>query len=744
MALLLFLLFPIVSTRPVFIEQNGTTFSLNAGLCESYSCGLDESRGICVNHIFAGRPAHYCKCNLPFTGAFCHSTLRLNASLPGSRYSECPFPLYCASVYGNGECNQECNTVECLYDGYECQMQPKCPQEEYCRDRFSNSVCDEVCMREECEFDGGDCFSEMDTLPGQLLIRLSLTAENFMRLSHLFLFQLSRFLRATVVLSQDARGPLLWRWSPSEGRGPRILKGENSSTGIEVAFSVDLSRCSVECLDTIERVVGFIDQSLAAKSSPISSAIIQSVSSSSLPPSSPPLTLHTWAALGGLFVMATVVFGVVVSLRQSRKRVLDTPVWFPPSLGEDPVVLQPTKKPRLAPVRSLLHQQAEGIDPIDTTEDSDIDERDGQGRTALLLAIRSERKEQPLREAVSELIKRGADVTVVDENGWGALHHAFHKLRSPNFNRWLISLGANPQVVDGAGRSLIHLSTEYNDLLNLQMILETAAIRLIDLPDHSNRIAISIAVADFTLPITRCLIDNGADVNSNGAEQFDQSVPRRYPLHIAVQCNNKDHVRMLIQEGARMQVRDNRERTALHYAVIYADLAMCRLIVDAGTQVDAEDDEGRTAEEMAAEWHMIEIEQFLISVRGRNEPYRKRKRAPKRYSSDQGYGSEESHRQEKDGERDSSPTGRSDTVATTPPLPPLVLSPRDSFGIPKWGTMAQLPIFHTRPLMPLTMMHTPLQTGYPAVLTPSHALLGGSFTSLAPPSPFPTNFQTPM
>lgn len=43
----------------------------------------------------------------------------------------------------------------------------------------------------------------------------------------------------------------------------------------------------------------------------------------------------------------------------------------------------------------------------------------------------------------------------------------------------------------------------------------------IDLPDHSNRIAISIAVADFTLPITRCLIDNGADVNSNGAEVRD-------------------------------------------------------------------------------------------------------------------------------------------------------------------------------------------------------------------------------
>lgn len=47
-----------------------------------------------------------------------------------------------------------------------------------------------------------------------------------------------------------------------------------------------------------------------------------------------------------------------------------------------------------------------------------MNERDGQGRTALLLAIRSERKEQPLREAVSELMKRGADIDVVDESEW--------------------------------------------------------------------------------------------------------------------------------------------------------------------------------------------------------------------------------------------------------------------------------------------------------------------------------------
>ncbi|GMR59613.1 hypothetical protein PMAYCL1PPCAC_29808, partial [Pristionchus mayeri] len=736
---LLLLLFPFISSHPVVIRTNGSTYSLNSGLCEDWSCGQEEARGLCSNYIFSGRSAHYCKCNIPFTGSFCDNTLHLNTTLPDSRYSECPFPLYCASVYGNGECNQECNSIECLYDGYECQVPSVCPKEEYCSDRFSDGKCDKECMQEECEFDGGDCFSSFDTLPGQLFVRLQTTSEQFMPLSHLFLFQLSRFLRATVVLSQDSVGPLLWRWG-AEGRGGRIHRGENSSLGIEVALSISLTRCSHDCLDSIDRIIGFIEKAIASKSTPVSSAIIQSVSSSPPSPSpSFPYLRILFLCIGSLLIISILVY-VVIEQRRTRKRVLEAPVWFPPELGGIANEVVPVKQSRLFPPSiSLIHELAKGVHPIHITSGDDVNVRDERGMTPLLVIIRSERLEDQLRETMKELIKEGAQIDDVDNEGWGALHHSFHKLRSPNFNRWLISLGANPIQVDKKGRSLVHLATEYNDLPNLQMILSTAAVKLINLADDSNRIALSMAVSDCTLPIARCLLTHGADVDSNGDMQLDGDLPQKCPLHHAVECNSKEHVMLLINQGCRMHVLDNRHRTALHYAVQHGDLQMCRILVDAGIQVDARDDEDRTAEDMAAGWGMEKIREYLDSVRGRNEPFRKRRKL-KRYS-DQGYGSEESQLHSRD-ETDFVDRP-SDTVSS--PLPPLILSPRQSFGIPKWGTMAQLPMFTPGPVKPLSWMTTPL-ANFPSVLTPSHRVLHSTFytlSSLAPPPLFPSDMHTP-
>ncbi|GMT24865.1 hypothetical protein PFISCL1PPCAC_16162 [Pristionchus fissidentatus] len=731
-ALLLSILTPLTTEHPVFtIERSGTTYSLNSGLCESFSCGSDEGRGACTSEIYRGRPAHFCRCNLPFTGAFCDETLQLNASLPSSLYADCPQPLYCASVYGNGVCNQECNSRECLYDGYACLLQESCPQEEYCRERFSDGICDDACNREECEFDGGDCFGELDTLPGQLMIRLSMSVQEFMPLSHLFLFQLSRFLRATVVLSQDSMGPLVWQWSAVEGRGTRIARGENSSRGIEVAFSVDLTRCTTDCFDSIGRVVEFIDHALSSKSVPLSSALSSMVSVSSRPSSLPSLIRsdHLLVSLGLLFLLLSVVVGVALQQRASRKRTLEAPIWFPPAMGEVAMDVIPLKKARPSPTPSLLHQQAAGDGPMYITDSSDVNGRDDRGRTPLLLLLQSTRKDMETLEIVRALVRTGADIKAIDTDGWGALHFSLHRHRTPAFNQKLIEMGANPQVVDVRGRSVIHLATEYCDLLNLEMMLQSDAVRMIDTADDRNRTPLSMAVADCQLAVARVLVDAGANLDSDGDEQFDPSIVQRFPLHCAVMSNNKEHAKLLIDRGCLLAVRDSRRRTPLHYAVLYADIGMCRMLVDAGVPVAWIDDEDRTAESISEEWKMTEVHQYLVSVRGQNEPPKKRnKKKTKRYSSDQGYGSEESRR----AEEAESETSHGSTRDPTP-LPTLVVSPPLSFGLPNWAAGAQLQMFHTTPFTPLATFPAAstdaLYTPYQQVLTPSHHLLHGSLAT---------------
>ncbi|GMR47480.1 hypothetical protein PMAYCL1PPCAC_17675, partial [Pristionchus mayeri] len=273
----------------------------------------------------------------------------------------------------------------------------------------------------------------------------------------------------------------------------------------------------------------------------------------------------------------------------------------------------------------------------------EVDGRDDGGCTPLLLATQSERLEESLRETIILLIKAGADLQAIDKNGRGALHHSLAKLRSPSFNQWMLSLGANPLVVDSNGKHALHISSECSDLPNLQLMLKTDAYRMIDMVDDSNRTALSISIYQGTPNLTRCLLDCGADVNCDGEDRFDPSLPRKCPIHLAIEFRDKEHVLMLISRGCRMTSRDYRGRTPLHYAVLHAHIDICRIVVDAGTPVDVVDDEDRSAEEMAADLRLTEIRDYLISVRGKNEPWiRKRDRKPKRYSSDQGYGSEES------------------------------------------------------------------------------------------------------
>ena len=76
-----------------------------------------------------------------------------------------------------------------------------------------------------------------------------------------------------------------------------------------------------------------------------------------------------------------------------------------------------------------------------------VDARDGQGRTALMLAARDGRL-----AAVRLLLDSGADPRAVDATGATALHHAIGSLSASTAGA-LVAAGADAQAVDSVGRS---------------------------------------------------------------------------------------------------------------------------------------------------------------------------------------------------------------------------------------------------------------------------------------------------
>lgn len=63
----------------------------------------------------------------------------------------------CIHLRNNGECDKECNTEECDWDGDDCNKEcyPGCKIY-----MISDGICQESCITSECERDGIDCFDE--------------------------------------------------------------------------------------------------------------------------------------------------------------------------------------------------------------------------------------------------------------------------------------------------------------------------------------------------------------------------------------------------------------------------------------------------------------------------------------------------------------------------------------------------------------------------------------------------------
>ncbi|XP_056331508.1 neurogenic locus notch homolog protein 1 [Danio aesculapii] len=79
---------------------------------------------------------------------------------PSEPYSSCPAGKSCQARFGNGVCDQDCSTSDCLRDGFDClKDKGTCVPGhiQYCRNHYDNGHCDQGCNNAACGWDGSDC-----------------------------------------------------------------------------------------------------------------------------------------------------------------------------------------------------------------------------------------------------------------------------------------------------------------------------------------------------------------------------------------------------------------------------------------------------------------------------------------------------------------------------------------------------------------------------------------------------------
>lgn len=221
--------------------------------------------------------------------------------------------------------------------------------------------------------------------------------------------------------------------------------------------------------------------------------------------------------------------------------------------------------------------------------------------------------------AAGFLLRRNANVNMIDGKGRSALHyacvtgfdqmvrHLLHYKAKPNQwdHQYTVTplhyavLSGSPECIEyliqsgaqvNAGiekRSALHFAVQRNDLKCVEKLLKNGANPnppqvFVETPLH---IAAEMGFVD----CLKALLDAGADVTTQMGNK------RNTALHLAAEDDLLDCVKILVEAGANVNARNADDQTPLHVACLAQSIETVELLIKHGADVNATYRDGRTA-----------------------------------------------------------------------------------------------------------------------------------------------------
>lgn len=186
---------------------------------------------------------------------------------------------------------------------------------------------------------------------------------------------------------------------------------------------------------------------------------------------------------------------------------------------------------------------------------------------------------------VKLLLQHGANVNSKDTRRNNPLHFALER-NNVNVCFVLLADGADVDTANENGNNPLHLATNTNDE-ELAFILAKKAKQLNALNMQGDT-ALHRAVKRNNRIVTSALLDCGADVNALNTDG-------NTPLHCAcMQRTGEATTQLLISKAAVVDCRNKLGLTALHFAVTDGSLNIVKLLVENGAKVNITDDSGNS------------------------------------------------------------------------------------------------------------------------------------------------------
>ncbi|KAL5734032.1 hypothetical protein ACOSP7_031893 [Xanthoceras sorbifolium] len=230
---------------------------------------------------------------------------------------------------------------------------------------------------------------------------------------------------------------------------------------------------------------------------------------------------------------------------------------------------------------------AELVEAILEYSEANVDVLDKDGDPPLVFALAAGSP-----ECVHALITRGANVRSRLREGFGpSVAHVCAYHGQPDCMRELLLAGADPNAIDDEGESVLHraIAKKYTDCA--LVILENGGCRSMGILNSKDLTPLHLCVATWNVAVVKRWVEVASPREI--ADSIDIPSPVGTALCMAAAVK-KDHevegrelVRILLAAGADPTAQDPQHgRTALHIAAMANDVELVKIILDAGVDVN--------------------------------------------------------------------------------------------------------------------------------------------------------------
>lgn len=207
---------------------------------------------------------------------------------------------------------------------------------------------------------------------------------------------------------------------------------------------------------------------------------------------------------------------------------------------------------------------------------------------------------------VEFLLKKGADVNKLNDNGYAPLHTAARS-RNSDLVKLLLEHKADPNLPDNDGVTPLVHAIMRNHVPSIEALVAAGAD--VERPTKQGYTPLEVAIGENQLFAARSLINAGANVDSaNGKQKVtplmlvaSQLSPQARTTHLAAGPTPVDIADLLIEKGARVDETSEAGVTPLMVAAGHNNAPMIGLLLGKGANPAIKNHVGKTALDIARE-----------------------------------------------------------------------------------------------------------------------------------------------